>query len=145
MQKQKSCAYVLNISTKWCEPCYSCIYRLGKEDSEGTESDSWSEDSGSDKLSRTLSNNSSKAWDVASLDSNSDQAGSWTAKDNELYLQYNETSPYWQRVPFSEKVASDFKWYGIHNFLSTTNDMFLCSVSRAGCLLMFLVSDSRVS
>ncbi|WVY96665.1 hypothetical protein V8G54_028816, partial [Vigna mungo] len=79
--------------------------RLGKEDSEGTESDSWSEDSGSDKLSRTLSNNSSKAWDVASLDSNSDQVGSWTAKDNELYLQYNETSPYWQRVPFSEKIA----------------------------------------
>ncbi|KAL9277044.1 hypothetical protein ACSQ67_025407 [Phaseolus vulgaris] len=72
--------------------------RFGREDSEGAEYDSWSEDSGSDNLSRTLSNNSSKAWDVASLDSNSEQA------DSELYLQYNETSPYWQRVSFTEKI-----------------------------------------
>ncbi|KAK7391826.1 hypothetical protein VNO78_20249 [Psophocarpus tetragonolobus] len=84
--------------------------RIRREDSEGVEfeSDSWSEDSESDKLSRSMSNNSSKAWDVASLDSSSDQAGSWTTtKDmiGDLYLQYNETSPYWQRVPFTEKIT----------------------------------------
>ncbi|RDX92183.1 hypothetical protein CR513_25722, partial [Mucuna pruriens] len=83
--------------------------RIRREDSEEGEfeCDSWSEDSGSDNLSRSLSNNSSKAWDAVSLDSNCDQPGSWSTRDvlGDLYLQYNETSPPWQRVPFAEKIA----------------------------------------
>lgn len=71
------------------------------------ESDSWSEDSGSDKLSRSLSNNSSRTWDATSEDSSLEQDGSWpiTNKLGHLYFQYFETaSPYW-RVPLTEKVA----------------------------------------
>ncbi|TKY51997.1 Transducin/WD40 repeat superfamily protein [Spatholobus suberectus] len=83
--------------------------RIRREDNEGVEfeCDSWSEDSGSDNLSRSLSNNSSKAWDVDSLDSSSDQAGSWQTKDmfDFLYLQYTETSPPCKRVPFAEKIT----------------------------------------
>ncbi|KAL2325238.1 hypothetical protein Fmac_024296 [Flemingia macrophylla] len=82
-------------------------FRTRREDS-GTEfeSDSWSDDSGSDNLSGSLSNNSSKAWDIDSLDSSSDQAGSWPTKDDDyLYLQYNETSPPYKRVPFMEKIT----------------------------------------
>ncbi|KAK7278330.1 hypothetical protein RJT34_23358 [Clitoria ternatea] len=84
--------------------------RIRREDSEGAEFefDSWSEeDSGSDNLSRSLSNNSSKAWDAISLDSSSDQVSSWPTRDmlGYLYLQYNENSPPCQRVPFAEKVT----------------------------------------
>ncbi|XP_021890868.1 uncharacterized protein LOC110809367 [Carica papaya] len=71
------------------------------------ESDSWSDDSGSDKLSRSLSNNSSKAWDVTSEDSSFDQEASWTLKDRlgYLFFQYFEmSSPYW-RVPLRAKVT----------------------------------------
>lgn len=82
--------------------------RIRKEDVEGIELECYSssEDSGSDDLSRSASNNSSKAWDDASLDSGSDQVGSCTTKDmlDALYLQYSENSPPYQRVPFSEKV-----------------------------------------
>lgn len=70
------------------------------------ESDSWSDDSGSDNLSRSLSNYSSKAWDAVSEDSSLEQEGSLAMKDRLgcLYLQYIETaSPYW-RVPFSVKA-----------------------------------------
>ncbi|KAJ7975501.1 Protein of unknown function (DUF789) [Quillaja saponaria] len=83
--------------------------RNRREDSDGVEceSDSWSDDSGSDNLSRSLSNNSSKAWDAASEDSSSDQEGSWLTKDRlgYPYLQYTEkSSPYW-RDPLMIKIT----------------------------------------
>ncbi|KAL5068474.1 hypothetical protein RYX36_019361 [Vicia faba] len=83
--------------------------RIKKEESDAAESefDSSSEDSGSDSLSRSLSNNSSKAWDADSLDSSSDQSGSWPTRDmlGYLYLQYTETLPPWLRIPFSLKIS----------------------------------------
>lgn len=81
--------------------------RIRREDSDGVEfeSDSWSEDSGSDKLSRSLSNNSSKGWDAASEDSSSDQEGSWQRdKHGYLYLQYTEMASPYSRVPLVEKI-----------------------------------------
>ncbi|KAL2967619.1 hypothetical protein AAZX31_16G185900 [Glycine max] len=83
--------------------------RNRREDSDGIEfeSDSWSEDSGSDNLSRSLSNNSSKAWeDAVSEDSSCDQEGSWL-RDNKLgylYLQYTEMASPYSRVPLAEKI-----------------------------------------
>ena len=72
------------------------------------ESDLWSDDSGSDKLSRSLSNNSSRGWDVASEDSSFELESAWPMRDNKLgyiYLQYFETCcPYW-RPPLLEKVT----------------------------------------
>ncbi|KAL9432500.1 hypothetical protein AB3S75_027520 [Citrus x aurantiifolia] len=71
------------------------------------ESDSWSDDSGSDKLSRSLSNNSSRTWDGISEDSSVEQDGSWlmTNKLGHLYFQYFEmASPYW-RVPLTDKIT----------------------------------------
>lgn len=85
--------------------------RIRKEDTEGVEFeyDYSSEDSGSDDLSRSLSNNSSKGWDAVSSDSNSsfDHAGSWPTKDtlDYLYLQYTEHSPPHRRVPLFEKIS----------------------------------------
>lgn len=70
------------------------------------ESDSWSDDSGSDNLSRSLSNNSSRTWDAVSEDSSFDQDSSCPTKDRHgcLYFQYTEmSSPYW-RVPLMDKV-----------------------------------------
>lgn len=83
--------------------------RNRKEDSDVVEfeNDSWSDDSGSDNLSTSLSNNSSKAWDAVSEDSSLDQEGSWPMKDRLgcPYLQYIEmASPYW-RVPLMDKVT----------------------------------------
>ncbi|KAG6625161.1 uncharacterized protein LOC122299781 [Carya illinoinensis] len=83
--------------------------RNRKDDSDVAEfeSDSWSDDSGSDNLSRSLSNHSSKAWDAVSEDSSLEQEGSLAMKDRLgcLYLHYIETaSPYW-RVPFSDKIT----------------------------------------
>ncbi|KAJ4713724.1 Protein of unknown function (DUF789) [Melia azedarach] len=83
--------------------------RTPREDTDAVEfeSDSWSDDSGSDKLSRSLSNNSSRAWDAVSEDSSLEQEGSWptTNKLGNLYFQYFEmSSPYW-RVPLSDKVT----------------------------------------
>ena len=78
-----------------------------EEEGVEVECDSLSEDSASDNLSRSPSNNSSKAWDDASLDSGSDQVVLCsTTKDmlGALYLQYSENYPPYQRVPFSEKV-----------------------------------------
>ncbi|MED6197108.1 hypothetical protein PIB30_053594 [Stylosanthes scabra] len=82
-----------------------------REDSDGAEfeSDSWSDDSGSDNLSRSLSNNSSKAWDAVSVDSSSDHDGSWPTptRDNKLgylYLQYTEMASPYARVPLMEKI-----------------------------------------
>jgi hypothetical protein len=64
------------------------------------------DDSGSDILSRSVSNNSSKAWDAVSLDSSSDQLSPLPTRDmlGYLYLQYTETAQPWLRVPFAEKV-----------------------------------------
>eukprot|EP00258_Populus_trichocarpa_P029780 XP_024445799.1 uncharacterized protein LOC18107913 isoform X3 [Populus trichocarpa] len=71
------------------------------------ESDSWSDDSMSDKLSRSLSNNSSKTWDTISEDSSFDHEGSLSMRDKlgSLSFQYFEiSSPYW-RVPLLEKIT----------------------------------------
>ncbi|XP_027358327.1 uncharacterized protein LOC113867294 isoform X2 [Abrus precatorius] len=82
--------------------------RNRREDSDGVEfeSDSWSDDSGSDKLSRSLSDNSSKAWDAVSEDSSCDQEGSWPSRDKlgYLYLQYTEMASPYSRVPLMEKI-----------------------------------------
>lgn len=83
--------------------------RNPREDSDVVEleSDSWSDDSGSDKLSRSLSNNSSRTWDGISEDSSVEQDGSWlmTNKLGQLYFQYFEmASPYW-RVPLTDKIT----------------------------------------
>ncbi|WCJ29151.1 hypothetical protein M5689_010806 [Euphorbia peplus] len=69
------------------------------------ETDSWSDDSGSDKLSRSLSNNSSRTWDSTSEDSSLDlPVPTWDARLGHLYLQYFEmTSPCW-RIPLVEKI-----------------------------------------
>ncbi|XP_002525668.2 uncharacterized protein LOC8286477 [Ricinus communis] len=71
------------------------------------ESDSWSDDSTSDKLSRSLSNNSSRTWDTISEDSSFDNEGSLPTKNRlgYLYLQYFEiSSPCW-RIPLVEKIT----------------------------------------
>ncbi|TXG51796.1 hypothetical protein EZV62_024320 [Acer yangbiense] len=71
------------------------------------ESDSWSDDSGSDKLSRSLSNNSSRTWDAISEDSGSEQDGlsPTTNKLGYIYFNYFEmSSPYW-RVPLTQKIT----------------------------------------
>ncbi|CAN1221592.1 hypothetical protein LINGRAPRIM_LOCUS325 [Linum grandiflorum] len=70
--------------------------------------DSWDEDSrsGSDKLSRSLSDTSAKTWDTVSDDSSYENDGSSPKSDKlgSLYFKYVETcSPYW-RVPLKEKV-----------------------------------------
>lgn len=91
-------------------PLYFSI-RNRREDgdsSTGFESDSWSDDTGSDKLSRSFSNNSTKAWSVVSEDSSFDSETSWPGKDKLgwLYLHYVEmSSPYW-RPPLVDKVIN---------------------------------------
>ncbi|XP_054781704.1 uncharacterized protein LOC129288911 [Prosopis cineraria] len=82
--------------------------RNRREEGDGVEfeSDSWSDDSGSDNLSQSLSNNSSKSWDAVSEES-CDQDGSWPRRDRlgYHYLQYTEMSSPYQRVPLVEKIA----------------------------------------
>jgi len=62
------------------------------------EMESWSDASeNSEKLSRTISNNSISADSCFELDASRDRLGY-------LYFQYSETcSPFW-RIPFSDKV-----------------------------------------
>ncbi|XP_054788001.1 uncharacterized protein LOC129293902 isoform X1 [Prosopis cineraria] len=82
--------------------------RVRREDTEIVEfeSDSWSDDSGSDNISRSLSNNSSKSWDAVSEDSNCDHEGSWPRDGlGYLYLQYTEMSPPYWRVPLMDKIT----------------------------------------
>ncbi|KAK4747165.1 hypothetical protein SAY87_026202 [Trapa incisa] len=70
------------------------------------ESDAWSDDSGSDKLSGSPSNSSSKAWDNMSDDSNLDPAVSLHARERfgHIYLEFFEScSPNW-RVPMMDKI-----------------------------------------
>ncbi|KAI3948621.1 hypothetical protein MKW98_027687 [Papaver atlanticum] len=79
------------------------------------ETDSWSDDSDGEKLSRSFSsNNSSKFWDAVSDDSNFDHhESSWPMRDRLgfLYHQYFEMSaPYW-RVPLMEKVTEMSRTY----------------------------------
>jgi len=101
--------YMLNMSKKWCNWFSSFVFCSNRrEDIDGVEfeSDSWSEDSSSDNLSRSLSNNSSKSWEDVSEDSCCDQEGSWL-RDNKLgylYLQYTEMASPYSRVPLAEKV-----------------------------------------
>ncbi|OAY57715.1 uncharacterized protein LOC110609332 [Manihot esculenta] len=71
------------------------------------ESDSWSDDSTNDKLSRSLSNNSSQTWETSSEDLSVDHEGSLLTMERfgYLYLQYFETSsPCW-RIPLIEKIT----------------------------------------
>ncbi|XP_077247204.1 uncharacterized protein LOC143886913 [Tasmannia lanceolata] len=70
------------------------------------ESDSWSDDSESDKLSRSLSNNSSRAWDATSEDSSFEQEGSWPMRDRlgYVYFQYFEGSAPYGRIPLMDKI-----------------------------------------
>lgn len=65
---------------------------------EDSESDSWSDDSESERLS--------KSWDAASDDSGFEPDGLCPAKDRigQLYLQYVEYCPPYARVPLMEKV-----------------------------------------
>ncbi|XWS60759.1 hypothetical protein CRYUN_Cryun07bG0064200 [Craigia yunnanensis] len=83
--------------------------RSRREDSDAVEveSDSWSDDSGSDKLSRSFSNNSSRTWDAISEDSNLDQNGSSSMRDKlgYHYLQYFERSSPYVRVPLRDKIT----------------------------------------
>lgn len=76
------------------------------------ESDSWSDDSVSDKLSRSLSNNSSSNWDAVSEDSGSDHDGLWSMSNKLgcLYFQYIEMSSPYCRVPLTDKVTRLFCW-----------------------------------
>ncbi|RVW69541.1 hypothetical protein CK203_062820 [Vitis vinifera] len=89
--------------------------RTPKEDSDTAdpESDCWSDDSENDKLSRSLSNNSSKTWDTISDDLSSDPEGSLSMKNHlgYLYLQHNEmSSPCW-RIPLMDKIVELSKNY----------------------------------
>lgn len=82
--------------------------RDGSEGNNGMEfeSDLWSDDSQSDKLSRLLSDNSSKGCDSVSEDSSLDQPVSWSTPESfgSIYLEYFEScSPNW-RIPLADKV-----------------------------------------
>ncbi|XP_022755263.1 uncharacterized protein LOC111303343 [Durio zibethinus] len=95
----------IQIYTDKCAP----VSRSQKEDSDvlEVESDSWSDDSGSDKLSRSLTNNSSRTWDAISEDSNFDQDSSLSMRDKlgYLYLEYLERSSPYFRVPLMDKIT----------------------------------------
>ncbi|PKA45966.1 hypothetical protein AXF42_Ash019727 [Apostasia shenzhenica] len=80
---------------------------------EDSESDCWSDDSESEKLSRS--------WDATSEDSSFDQDGSWpTSRLGYLYFQYMECCPPWGRIPFMDKVTELSRSYpGLMSFKST--------------------------
>ncbi|XP_020241790.1 uncharacterized protein LOC109820114 isoform X2 [Asparagus officinalis] len=80
---------------------------------EDSESDSWSDDSESERLS--------KSWDAASDDSGFEPDGLCPAKDRigQLYLQYVEYCPPYARVPLTEKVTELAQSYpGLTSFKS---------------------------
>ncbi|XP_019436819.1 PREDICTED: uncharacterized protein LOC109347833 [Lupinus angustifolius] len=86
--------------------------REDSSDGNEFESDSWSDDSGSDKLSRSLSDTSSKAWDSISEDSSFDQEGSSPRdKLGHLYLEFTETTSPYSRIPLMEKITELAKTY----------------------------------
>ncbi|KAL5982966.1 hypothetical protein ACLOJK_017046 [Asimina triloba] len=70
------------------------------------ESDSWSDDSDGGRLSRSLSNNSSRGWDAGSEDSSFEQDGLWPMRDRlgYLYMEYFERSAPYGRIPLMDKV-----------------------------------------
>ncbi|KAJ6837129.1 uncharacterized protein M6B38_121310 [Iris pallida] len=80
---------------------------------EDSESDSWSDDSESEKQS--------KSWDATSEESLSEPDGSWPARDRlgHLYFQYVEYCPPYGRVPLMEKVTELAQTYpGLTSFKS---------------------------
>ncbi|KAK4774940.1 hypothetical protein SAY86_009875 [Trapa natans] len=92
------------------------------------ESDSWSDDSGSDKLSGSLSNSSSKAWDDMSDDSSLDPVVSSRMRQRfgHIYLEYFEScSPSW-RAPMMDKINELTK---DHPALKTLRSMDLSPAS----------------
>ncbi|XP_077231053.1 uncharacterized protein LOC143864124 isoform X2 [Tasmannia lanceolata] len=70
------------------------------------ESDSWSDDSENDKLSRSLSNNLSVGWDATSENLSFEQEGSWPIRDRlgYLYFQYFERTAPYGRIPLTDKI-----------------------------------------
>ncbi|GKV13876.1 hypothetical protein SLEP1_g24838 [Rubroshorea leprosula] len=147
--------------------------RIPRQDNDAVEfeSDSWSDDSMSDKLSRSLSNNSSRTWDATSDDSNSYQDGLWPLKDKfgYRYLQYFEmSSPYW-RVPLVDKITElsqhypklmalrsvdlapaswmAVAWYPIYHIPSKQNekDLSACFLTYHTLSSSFLDSDIEYS
>lgn len=79
---------------------------------EESESDSWSDDSENEKLSRS--------WDAASEDSAFDQDGSSSSNRlGYLYFQYMEYCPPWGRIPLMDKVNELSRNYpGLMSFKS---------------------------
>lgn len=80
--------------------------------SAGSESDSWSDDSTGDKLSRS--------WDAAMSDdddSSHDSSESVSAKQGAgcLNFQYNEWSSPYERVPLADKVTSFVSVFNVIN------------------------------
>lgn len=104
--KNQNLLVFLRVLIKFC----SCFVRNLREESDvgEFESDSWSDDSDSVKLSRSLSNNSSRGWDAASEDSSFDQEGCWPKRDllGYLYAEYFEKSAPYGRIPLMDKVIS---------------------------------------
>lgn len=72
---------------------------------ESESSECWS-DSESEKLSRSMSNDSSRTWDVVSDDSVYDPDGTLLPRDRLGYIdfQYIERDPPYKRVPLTDKV-----------------------------------------
>ncbi|XP_010549591.1 PREDICTED: uncharacterized protein LOC104820723 isoform X2 [Tarenaya hassleriana] len=73
-----------------------------------SESECWSDDSCSEKLSRSLSNDSNKTWDAVSEDSCFDHVHDTASlmRDRLGYLEFSyfETAPPHLRVPFTDKI-----------------------------------------
>ncbi|POO04167.1 hypothetical protein TorRG33x02_004710 [Trema orientale] len=85
-------------------------------------SNSWSDESESDELSMSLSNNSSKSSDITSDDSTTDHEATCQTVDRfaELYCQYNETYSPYDRIPLTEKLNELAQKYpGLLKFHST--------------------------
>lgn len=134
-----------------------------------SESDSWSDDSVSDKLSRSLSNNSTKTWDNMSEDSSLDQAASWPLREKfgHIYLEHFEAcSPNW-RIPMMDKInelAKDHPalmtlrsldvspaswmavaWYPIYHIPSSSNkDLSTCFLTYHTLSSSFLDNDDEL-
>lgn len=80
---------------------------------EDSESDSWSDDSESEKHS--------KSWDATSDESSSEPDGTWPAKDRlgHLYFEYIEYCAPYGRIPLMEKVTEIARTYpGLTSFKS---------------------------
>lgn len=73
---------------------------------ESESSECWSDSESEKLLSRSMSNDSSKTWDVVSEDSVSDPDSTLLLKDRLGYLDFNyiERDPPYKRVPLTIKV-----------------------------------------